>query len=221
MSDSSTAMDRGFESDLVPLANTPWYRWARKLPRFVKRFLLACYWPLKAFVEDCQDYSAELVGYVPCHAFRMWWYRHFCRVRMGRKSSIHRQCRMYHPYRIRIGDHSAINYGVLLDGRRGLYIGDNVSISEGTVILTLGHDVDDPTFALKGGEVVIEDYVFVGSGARILPGVKVGEGAVVAAGAVVTRDVMPYTVVGGVPAHYIRDRARDLTYQVHYRKRFG
>ncbi len=88
-------------------------------------------------------------------------------------------------------------------------------------MLTLGHDVDDPGFGLKGNPVSIEDYVFVGSYSRILPGVTVGEGAVVAAGAVVTRDVDPYTVVGGVPACYIRDRARNLAYRLEHRKRFG
>lgn len=197
------------------------YRWARRLPRPIKRFLLACYWALKALAEDGQDYSAEIVGHVPVHALRLWWYQHICRVQLGKHSSIHRCCRMYHPYRIKIADHSVINYGVLLDGRRSLCIGNNVSISEGTVILTLGHDVDNPSFALKGAPVMIQDYVFVGSYARILPGVTIGEGAVVAAGAVVTHDVAPYTIVGGVPARYIRSRPRNLTYQLEHRKRFG
>ncbi len=198
-----------------------WRNWASMLPCHFKPFLLRCYWPLKAFIEDFQDYSAELVGHMPLHALRMWWYRHVCRVQVGQYSSIHRQCRMYHPYKIKIGNHSVINYGVLLDGRRSLQIGDNVSISEGSVILTLGHDVDDPDFALQGGQVIIKNYVFIGSYARILPGVTIGEGAVVGVGAVVTQDVAPYTVVGGVPARYIRDRACNLTYQLHFRKRFG
>jgi maltose O-acetyltransferase len=128
---------------------------------------------------------------------------------------------MYRPNQIVIGDHSVINYGVLLDGRGGLNIGDNVSISEGTIILTMGHDIDAPDFRLKGGRVMIDDYVFIGSYTRILPGVTVGEGAVVGVGSVVTKDVDPYTVVGGVPARYIRDRSQDLSYQLHHRKRFG
>jgi acetyltransferase-like isoleucine patch superfamily enzyme len=128
---------------------------------------------------------------------------------------------MYHPFKIVIGSHSVINFGVLLDGRRGLHIGNNVSISEGTVLLTLGHDIDDAFFAERGAPITICDFVFVGSYARILPGVTVGEGAVVAVGAVVTQDVAPYTVVGGVPARHIRDRSRDLRYQLSHRKRFG
>ncbi len=128
---------------------------------------------------------------------------------------------MYFPHRIRIGDHSVVNYNVLLDGRRGLWIGDNVSISEGTVILTLEHDIDDSKFGLKGAPVRIEDYVFIGSYARILPGVRVGEGGAVAAGAVVTHDVDPYTLVGGVPARFIRQRSRPMNYQLEFHKLFG
>lgn len=205
----------------LSLRHIPGYRWARKLPDPLKRLILACYWPVKAFVEDLQEYSAEVMGYVPCHALRLWWYRHVCRMRIGKHSSIHRCCRVYHPRKIVIGSHSVINYGVLLDGRRGLHIGDNASISEGTIILTLGHEIDDPGFALKGAPVVVEGRVFIGAYARILPGVTVGEGAVVGVGSVVTRDVAPYTVVAGVPARYVRDRDRDLRYHLAHRKRFG
>ncbi len=194
---------------------------AKKLPGPIKNFLLSCFWMIKAFLEDFQDYSAEIIGYIPAHFIRITWYRWICRIKIGKYSSIHRHCRMYHPYKIIIGDHSIINYGVLLDGRRGLQIGNNVSISEGTVILTLGHDIDKPNFDLKGGKVIIEDYVFIGSYARILPAVKIGEGAVVAAGSVVTRDIEPYSVVGGVPARFIRKRECNPTYQLKFRKRFG
>jgi maltose O-acetyltransferase len=203
------------------IPNTVKYRLAKKLPKPIKEALLKLYWPMKAFAEDFQDYSSELVGLIPSHAFRLWWYRSICKMQIGKYSSIHRHTRMYQPYKIIIGNYSNINYGVLLDGRRGLVIGNNVNISEGTVILTLGHDIDDPGFTLKGGQVTIEDYVFIGSYARILPALKIGEGAVVAAAAVVTRDVEPYMVVGGIPARFIRNRNRNLTYQDQYRKRFG
>lgn len=205
----------------LPFRDSVFYRLLASTPDPVKKAILARYWPAKSLVEDVQDYAAEMVGHVPCHAFRLWWYRHICGVQIGSRSSVHRRCRMYRPSRIVIGSGSIINYGVLLDGRSGLLIGDNVSISEGTVILTLGHDIDDPGFGLQGERVCIEDYSFVGSYARILPGVRIGEGAVVGVGAVVTKDVAPYTIVGGVPARYIRDRSRDLRYQLNHRKRFG
>jgi maltose O-acetyltransferase len=140
---------------------------------------------------------------------------------IGQGSSIHRHCRVYKPTQVKIGRNTVVNYGVLLDGRGGLDIGDVVSISEGTMILTSSHDVDSPDFAYVCDGVTIGDYAFIGSRAQILPGVTIGEGAVVGAGAVVTRDVAPYTVVGGVPARYIRDRARNLSYRLHHRKPFG
>jgi acetyltransferase-like isoleucine patch superfamily enzyme len=209
------------EGEARRLADLPGYAWARRLPPTVKRWLLRQYWRAKSLHEDIQDYIAEVVGLFPSHSLRLWCLRHFCRMAIGKSTSIHRRCRMYHSHRIVIGSHSVINYGVLLDGRRGLTVGDNVSISEGTVILTLGHDVDAPDFALKGAAVSIGDRVFVGACARILPGVSVGEAAVIAAGAVVVRDVEPYTLVAGVPARFVRSRARHLDYQLDHRKRFG
>jgi maltose O-acetyltransferase len=193
----------------------------RRLPQPVKEALLRGFWPLKGLWECWQDYSAEMAGHVPSHAFRLGWYRGINRMKIGAGSSIHRNCRMYFPHRITIGEHTVVNYGVLLDGRSGLRIGNNVSISEGTAILTLGHDIDDPQFGLKGGAVVIEDYVFIGAYTRVLPGVRLEEGAVAAAGSVVTRDVAAYTVVGGAPAKFMRQRQPNLDYQPDYKKLFG
>jgi acetyltransferase-like isoleucine patch superfamily enzyme len=213
--DSEQPEETDPESNPVHRTRFPW------LNQGFKKAVLGGYWPIKSYWEDWQDYSAELVGCIPSHAFRLGWYRTICRMKIGKFSNIHRRCRMYKPKQIEIGEHTVINYGVLLDGRRGLWIGNNVSISEGTVILTLGHNTDDPEFGLKGAAVRIEDYVFIGSCARILPGVRLGKGCVVAAGAVVTKNVEAFTVVGGIPATFIRRRNEELRYQLDYKKRFG
>jgi len=193
----------------------------RYLPKSIRPFIHRQYWRLKALDQDLNDYGCELVAYIPSHAIRLGWYHYVSNMRIGAGSSVHRKCRIYHPRNIQIGRNSVINYGVLLDGRGGLSIGNNVSVSEGTAIITLSHDIDDKDFSLVGAPVTIGDRVFVGSYARILPGVVLGEGAVVASGSVVTRDVAPHIVVGGVPARYIRDRTQDLRYELDHRKRFG
>lgn len=198
-----------------------WRQLKSHVPKPIKTWLLARYWPLKELLEQLNEYMIELVGYIPSHTLRLIWYRQVGGMSIGSHSSIHRGCRVYRPVQVQIGYRSVINYGVLLDGRSGLVIGNNVSISEGVVVLTLEHDIDSPDFALQGGKVEIRDYAFIGSYARILPGVKIGEGAVVGVGSVVTNDVPPYTVVGGSPARSIRERSRGLTYQLDYRKSFG
>jgi maltose O-acetyltransferase len=81
--------------------------------------------------------------------------------------------------------------------------------------------VDSPDFAETGGPVVVGDRAYLASHTVVLPGVSIGEGAVTAAGSVVTRDVPPFTMVAGVPARHVRDRPRDLRYRLGYAKRFS
>jgi len=113
---------------------------------------------------------------------------------------------------VSIGNNCVINREVYLDGRVGVVIGNNVNVSFQTCILSLHHDHNSPSFAAVGAVVTIHDHAWIGARATLLPGVTIGEGAVVAAGAVVTRDVAPYEVVGGVPAKKIAERNRDIQY---------
>ncbi|MCB0058079.1 MAG: acyltransferase [Caldilineaceae bacterium] len=189
----------------------------RRAPLKLKLFFSRWYWRW----VDARDYYIEVVGAIPSHALRLFFYRYVFGAIIGQASSVHRHCRFYRPAGVIIGAHSVVNRGVLLDGRSGLRIGDNVSISEGSQILTLEHDPNDPAFGWCGAPVAIGDRVFLGARATILPGVTIGEGAVVAAGAVVTKDVEPFTIVGGVPARPIGQRRSDLSYELTYRKFLG
>lgn len=189
----------------------------RRLAMPIKLFLGKLYW----LSYDAVDFLAEQTGYIWFHSPRLWLYRHLFKTTVGAHTSIHRGCRFYRPPGVTIGAHSVINRDVLLDGRSGLIIGDNVSISEGTVILTLEHDPNSPTFENRGGPVIIQDRVFIGTQAMILPDITIGEGAIVAARAVVTRDVAPYTIVAGVPARPIGERTQELAYTLDYRKFLG
>lgn len=154
-----------------------------------------------------------LVGLVPSHHFRRFVYRHVFGVGLGRKTIVHWQARFFHPSGVRIGDYCNIGNNAFLDGRRDIVIGNYVATGAEVMIYTLQHDIDSPGFDATGGPVVIDDYVYLGPRVIVLPNLRIGEGAAVAAGAVVTRDVAPYTVVGGVPARFIRERTRDLNYR--------
>lgn len=122
---------------------------------------------------------------------------------------------------ITIGKNSVINNNCLLDGRVGkIIIGNNVDIARETNIFTLEHDPNSDYHLTKHGDVVIQDYVWVASRVTILPNVTIGKGAVVASGSVVTKDVEPMTIVGGVPAKKIGMRESKLLYNINYKPFF-
>ena len=148
-------------------------------------------------------------GYVPSHYFRRFVYRFVYHIRLGRGSIIHWQVRFFEPGGVSIGDYCNIGNNAFLDGRCGLTIGNRVATGAEVMIYTLQHDVQSTDFRTAGGPVVIRDYVYLGPRVIVLPGVTIGEGAVVAAGAIVTHDVAPYTVVAGVPARFIAQRVRQ------------
>lgn len=145
------------------------------------------------------------VGRIPSHMIRQFAYQ-LVGMRLGKGSTIHMWGRFYNPANIIIGEDTIIGDHVFLDGRATLTIGNHVAFASSVMVYNAQHDIEDPHFTAIEKPVVIEDYVFVGPRAIILPGVTIGKGAIVAAGAVVTKDVPPFTVVGGVPAVKIRDR---------------
>lgn len=156
--------------------------------------------------QDWMLFMATLVGYIPSHIVRHILYRLMFRVTIARNSIIYWRCRFFKPSGVHIGQHSIIGNDAFLDGRKGLFIGNNVNIAGEVRIYTMQHDITSPTFAGIGEAVHIQDWVYIGTRVTILPGVTIGEGAVVASGAVVTKDVLPWIVVGGVPAKFIKNR---------------
>ena len=112
------------------------------------------------------------------------------------------------PQLIKIDDNVSIGPKCLLDGRKGLHICHHAVIAYDAIIWTLNHDYNDINFSVKGGPVEIGPYAWICSRSIILPNIKIGEGAVVASGAIVTKDVPPYTIVGGIPARVIGTREK-------------
>lgn len=142
--------------------------------------------------------------------------------KVGKNVSVLRNVEVLHPKNIEIGNNTVINNRVLLDGRGGiLSIGSNVDIAREVNIWTLEHDVNNDNHDTKGGDVIIEDYVWLASRVTILPGVRIGKGAVVACGAVVTKDVPELAIVGGVPAKIIGKRKNSLKYKLDFNPIFS
>ncbi|MBI2613603.1 MAG: acyltransferase [Candidatus Levybacteria bacterium] len=169
---------------------------------------------IKTIFLEIIIFKLHCVGCIPSHHFRRFFYRLFG-MKIGRGSTIHMGLKLYSPFNIEIGEDSIIGEDAVLDGRDKLIIGNHVDIASEVMIYNAEHDVRDPNFKAISSPVVIEDYVFIGPRAVILPGVKIKKGAVVGAGAVVTKDVEENSIVGGVPARYIGDRnIKDLNYRL-------
>lgn len=151
------------------------------------------------------------VGKIPSHFIRKAIYSSVG-MRIGRATAIYSGAEIRRPECIEIGEGTIIGHHAILDGRLGINIGRNVNFSTGVWIWTVQHDYRDPHFGDAGGAVTIGDNAWISCRVTILPGVTIGEGAVVAAGAVVTQNVEPYTVVGGIPAKKIGERPRDIRY---------
>ncbi len=157
---------------------------------------------------------------IPFHAVRLWLLGMML-GRLGRQASVLMEVEVRNPGNIELGDNVVINRAVLLDGRGGrLSLGNNVDIAQEVAIWTLGHDAHDDQHRPVGGPVTIEDYVWIGHRAIILPGVHIGRGAVIGAGAVVTKDVPAMAIVGGVPAKFIDQRRSRLEYTKFHRPWF-
>lgn len=139
--------------------------------------------------------------------------RHFL-LRRFKGVEIHPTALINHDFEwwkgeLKIGAGSTIGFHNMLDSRCGIEIGENVCFASDVTIWTLHHDYNDINFRAVGAKVIIGDYCWLCSHCIILPGVTLGEGAIVASGAVVTKDVEPWTVVGGIPAKKISERKKQ------------
>ena len=155
-------------------------------------------------------------GNIPSRALRKVYLRVWLGS-FGLGTSVQMNCRFLNGRKVHFGKRNVINFGCLFDGRKfQIRTGDDVSIGPEAAILTLGHDPGSPEFTDRGGDVTIGSRVWIGYRALILPGLTLGDGSVVGAGAVVTKSVEPFTIVAGNPARKIGERNRELCYQLNY-----
>lgn len=174
---------------------------------------------IRNFKNSVKNYWLLVIApslmHYPSRRVRMWVVR---RVfgHVGKSVAILRHVDFINPSNISIGNHTVINPYCYLDGRARLTIGNNVDIARDVTIWTMEHDPHSDNHDARIGDVVIDDYVWIASRVTILPGIHIGRGAVVACGAVVTKDAEPGVIVGGVPAKVIGIRESALKYELNW-----
>jgi acetyltransferase-like isoleucine patch superfamily enzyme len=149
---------------------------------------------------------------LPSRHLRKWWLR-------GLGATLEPGCVIFAGTtvlgveRLHIGSHAQVGWRCVLDARGGLTIGHDAVIASDTQLIAGRHDIDDDEFTAYFDPITIGDHAWLATRSLVIGGVTIGRGAVVAAGAVVTRDVEESTVVAGVPARMIRKRTGGLDYR--------
>lgn len=147
----------------------------------------------------------RFVGFIPLHFVRKIFYI-ASGINMPFNSTIHIGASFFNPQNITIGHDTIIGDHCFLDGRAKLTIGNHVGIASQVLIYNDEHNIHSDNYENSFGSVEIGDYVFIGPRSIILPNIKIGKGAVVAAGAVVTKNIPDFEIWGGIPAQKISDR---------------
>lgn len=174
---------------------------------FVKSVLLQAYLFTIEFLNITHNFFPSYLGTLYLRLFG---------IKLAYNSVLHRGCKFFGLGKFKAGSHVFIGPNCYLDNRRGITMGDNVELAHNVKIYTLGHNIESPRFETIGRSVVLENHVFIFSNAMIMPGVTIHEGGIVLPGSVVTKDVAPYTVVGGNPAKFIKVRPRDNKHYCFY-----
>jgi acetyltransferase-like isoleucine patch superfamily enzyme len=169
----------------------------------------------------------HIINHIPSYMVRHAWYQRVLAWEIDASATIMMGQHIYFVSRKRdgrrvsIGADTVIDHDGLISTTGGLLIGEHVFISPGVWLVTGSHDINDAKFAPTYGTIVIDDYAWIGPRATILGRVTVGRGAIVQAGAVVTQDIAPNSVVGGTPAKVIGTRdLQQPSYSLNYRPPF-
>lgn len=169
---------------------------------------------LESYFLDFGLMLLHFTTYIPLHSIRNAIWR-ISGLHLGKHSTLHTGVRVFDPRHIKVGEGTIIGYATFIDGRDLVEIGNHTDVASEVMIYSSEHDINAPDFVATLAPVKIGDYVFIGPRAIILAGVTIGRGAVIAAGAVVTRDVDPFAIVGGVPAKVIGERnLKDPQYRL-------
>lgn len=171
-----------------------------------------------SLLSSYERYILIKIGYIPSHSIRNFLYKKVFLVKMGKGAKIHYGAEIRGTYNLILEKGAIVGDNCVLDARRGyIRIGRNVQLGNFVNLWTGSHDYNDPFFRSKAGKrgpIEIEDYCWLGPRSTVLYSVKIGEGAVVGAGSIVTKNVAPYSVMAGIPAHKVGERNSDLRYDL-------
>lgn len=158
------------------------------------------------FGKKLPESGCTLIG-KPCMKIRVFWFKLITKSK-SKKINIQKNC--YFEENVVIGNNSGIGTNCIVQGP--CIIGENVMMGPDVIIYTRNHEFCDINVPMieqgfkKSEQVIIGDDVWIGARVIILPGVKIGNGVIIGAGAVVTKDVTDYSIIGGCPAKLIRKR---------------
>lgn len=127
-------------------------------------------------------------------------------AKVGRGTIVLSSCRIWQPWKLEIGKYSNLGEHVDCYSVDKIVLGDQVVVSNGAFLCGASHDIQSSTMELKSRPIFLRNCSWVAARAIVLPGVTIGEGAVVGAGSVVAKDVLPWTIVAGNPAREIKKR---------------
>ncbi|WP_346840698.1 acyltransferase [Metapseudomonas otitidis] len=176
----------------------------------IKKLILPFYRLYRSFLLYIYNYWLTRL---PVYWVRKLYLNYVLKISVGRKSFVHMGC-FFYPGKIIIGDNSVIGRDCHFLGT--ITIKNNVSITAKTYIFTVTHYKDDAAFGVFDTPVIIEDYAWVGAKAMILPGVKIGRGAILGAASTATKSVPDYAVFVGAPARQVGVRSREISYKLDY-----
>ena len=125
-------------------------------------------------------------------------------------SNVLPSCKIWYPPNLTMGEYACLSENVDCYSVAPIVIGDQAVVSQGVKLCTAGHDIRSKIMELTTAPITIGAGAWIAGWAIVLPGVRIGEGAVVGAGAVVTKDVEAWSVVGGNPAHAIGVRKLEV-----------
>lgn len=145
------------------------------------------------------------VAYIPVWTIRKFFYKLF-RMKIGKKSRIYMKCIVRAPWRIEIAENTVINENCYLDGRGGLKIGKNTSISFYTIIISASHNSSSANFDYVKAPVIIKDNVWTGARSIILQGTTLEDECILAAGSTLKGSTEKGYIYVGIPAKKAKPR---------------